>query len=61
MFGMRNAMVVDQAAVFKRNRNEAADRHAEFRWWLRHLQTHLGVLPGPNFEGNSGANVRFIK
>jgi hypothetical protein len=51
LFGMRTAMIVDEAAVFHRNMDEPADRHTEYAWWLRHLLTFMGVKPGPNFEG----------
>lgn len=61
LFAMRQAMIVDQAAVFKRNLQEPGDRHGEFRWWLRHLVNFLGIRPGPNFEGGAGNSFKFVK
>lgn len=47
----------DQAAVWKHNKTEAADRSALFDSWRRRLCNFLGVPPGPNFGGSSNALV----
>lgn len=47
----------DQAAVWKHNPRELADRSALFDSWRRRLCDFLGVPPGPNFGGPSNALV----
>lgn len=47
----------DQAAVWKHNARELADRSALFDSWRRRLCNFLGVPPGPNFGGSSNALV----
>lgn len=47
----------DQAAVWKHNKSEVADRSALFDSWRRRLCNFLGVPPGPNFGGPSNALV----
>lgn len=47
----------DQAAVWKHNANEQADRDRLFDSWRRRLCNFLGVPPGPNFGGASNALV----
>lgn len=47
----------DQAAVWKHNPRELADRSALFDSWRKRLCNFLGVPPGPNFGGSSNALV----
>lgn len=47
----------DQAAVWKHNPREVADRLQLFDVWRRRLCDFLGVPPGPNFGGCSNALV----
>lgn len=47
----------DQAAVWRHNKSEVADRAALFDSWRRRLCNFLGVPPGPNFGGSSNALV----
>lgn len=46
----------DQAAVWKHNRSEVADRSALFDQWRRRLCAFLGLPPGPEL-GASGAII----
>lgn len=47
----------DQAAVWKHNKNEQADRDRLFDSWRKRLCNFLGIPPGPNFGGPSNALV----
>lgn len=43
----------EQAAVWKRNKNQVADRTALFDLWRRRMCAYIGLKPGPGL--NSGA------
>ncbi len=45
----------DQAAIWSRNKDEIRDRFALFDDWRRRLCGFLGVPPGPDLAGGSGA------
>lgn len=47
----------DEAAVWKHNKNEVADREGLFASWRRKLCDFLGMPPGPNL---GGGGVRFV-
>ncbi len=49
----------DQASVWKRNRDEVADRERLFDGWRRRLCAFLGVPPGPALAGN-GNSIRLV-
>jgi hypothetical protein len=48
----------DQAAVWKRNRSEVADRAALFDQWRYRMCAFLGLPPGPALAGAGGRLVR---
>lgn len=50
----------DQAAVWKHNKNEIADRSALFDDWRRRMCYFLGIPPGPSL-GNGGGQGLQIK
>lgn len=49
----------DEAAVWKRNRNEVADRERLFDGWRRRMCAFLGFAPGPGIT--SGAQVSVVR
>ena len=53
-------LLVDQAAVFKRNPNEIAERRALLNYWRRDLCATLGIGPGPALAGSGGSTVRLV-
>lgn len=44
----------DEAAVWKHNKREVADREGLFSSWRRKLCAFLGVPPGPELGGGNG-------
>lgn len=54
--GAGASMDTDQAAVWKRNRSESADRAALFDSWCMRLVRFLGIPPGPAYQ-SGGAIV----
>lgn len=59
LYTMRDAMIVDEAAVFKRNKQEPEDREALLTYYKRLLLSVLQVPAGPWFVGNS-TSVRMV-
>ena len=49
----------DEAAVWKHNRNEVADRERLFDGWRRRMCAFLGFAPGPGI--GSGAQVSLMR
>lgn len=49
----------DEAAVWKRNKNEVADRERLFDGWRRRMCAFLGFAPGPGI--GSGAQVSLMR
>ena len=47
----------DEAAVWKHNKQEVADRRALFTSWRKDLCEFLGVPPGPAFNSSAGSSV----
>ncbi len=45
----------DEAAVWKHNKQEVADRIALFTHWRRELAAFLGVKPGAGLAGSGGS------
>lgn len=43
----------NEAAVWKRNTNEVADRTSLFRQWRREMCAFLGIAPGPSLQQQS--------
>ena len=54
VLGASGNLDTDQAAVWKRNRTEIADRVGLFDLWRRRLCGFLGMPPGPDLETHSG-------
>lgn len=54
--GVRVNLDTDEAAVWKHNRREQADREALFDSWRRRLCGFLGVAPGPAL-GDGGPSL----
>ncbi len=52
--GTGSNLDTDEAAVWKHNANEQADRDRLFDSWRMRLCNFLGVPPGPNFNGSGG-------
>ncbi|WP_328286201.1 hypothetical protein [Kozakia baliensis] len=53
VLGASNNLDTDQAAVWKRNPHEVADRVRLFDLWRKRLCGFLGVSPGPDLcDGN---------
>ena len=55
LYAMRDAMIVDTAAVFHRNMNEIADREGLLDYYKRLLLSALQVPPGPWYVGGGGS------
>jgi hypothetical protein len=49
----------DEAAVWKHNRNEVADRDRLFDGWRRRMCAFLGIAPGPGI--GSGSQVSLMR
>lgn len=49
----------DEAAVWKHNRNEVADRDRLFDSWRRRMCGFLGIAPGPGI--GSGSQVSLVR
>lgn len=45
----------DEAAVWKHNKQEVADRMDLYLTWRRELCKFFGIPPGPGLQGNSGS------
>lgn len=56
--GSRSNLDTDQAAVWKHNANEVADRVALFNHYRRELCAFMGVPAGPGLSG--GGSVRLV-
>jgi len=54
VLGAGNNLDTDQAAIWKRNRTEVADRMALFDNLRRRLCAFLGIKPGPEFVSGGG-------
>lgn len=50
-------LATDQAAVWKRNKNEVRDRAALFDMWRRRLCDFMGIEPGPGLSASSGIQL----
>ncbi|WP_118181296.1 hypothetical protein [Paraburkholderia phosphatilytica] len=50
-----NNLDTDQAAVWKHNKNEVADRAQLFTYWAKRLCAFIGVQPGPYFDNGPGS------
>lgn len=59
LYTMREAMIVDKAAVFTRNKDEPSDREDLLTYYKKLLLSVLQIPPGPWFIGSS-ACVRMI-
>lgn len=57
LLAMQGNLDTDKAAVWTHNRNELADRQAQFYDACYRLASFLGVPPGPNFVGFGGGVV----
>lgn len=56
ILGASDNLDTDQAAVWKHNAREVADRTALYNLWRRRLCGFLGIPPGPDICG-SGAQI----
>jgi len=54
ILGAGTNMGTDEAAVWKRNKNELRDRLAQFTNWRRTLCAFFGVPPGPELSAGGG-------
>jgi hypothetical protein len=59
LYTMREAMIVESAAVFHRNMDEASDRISNLTFYKKLLLSFLQLPPGPFFVGSS-ACVRMV-
>lgn len=50
----------DEAAVWKHNKREVADRRALFASWRKDLCEFLGVPPGPAFNSAAGSGLSLV-
>jgi len=48
----------EQAAVWKRNKNQVADRASLYDQWRRRMCWFIGIKPGPGLQGTSARLVR---
>jgi hypothetical protein len=56
IMGASDNLDTDEAAVWKRNKNEVSDRFILFDAWRRRFCGYLGIPPGPGLE-NAGLKI----
>lgn len=57
ILGSADNLDTDEAAIWKRNRNEVRDREQMFDRWRKRLCGFLGVPPGPDLEAQGSTTI----